>query len=393
MTKLTAFFTAIYFSLLALFGVPFTPDDLKPGEKSTSVATKAQLELFREVFETETQWLASMQLSNGAMPMTCATDGELRVNPYFSDIAVLALLDDARRYKENAVRYMDWHFAHLNTAQEDFNGLDGTIYDYVITMKNGEIVQEKISMPEGGDSYDSTDSYAATFLCVVNKYVEKTGDVQYAISHKDELVRIADVMYATLHKGLTYAKPNHKVKYLMDNCEVYEGALAAAKLFEVIALSDSEVASMAHKCSDLAVTVKENINLKFWNFGRGGYYTPEMTLNGIPTKVFSWNKYYPQATAQLFPITSGVIEPETQRAKDLYNRFSENYNWETFEYPDAFCWGNNVLAAATMKDIDSVETYMKAYKPLMKNHSWPLYNADSARVVMAAYIIISNAKA
>ena len=118
-----------------------------------------------------------------------------------------------------------------------------------------------------------------------------------------------------------------------------------------------------------------------------------MTLSGIPTKVFSWNKYYPQATAQLFPITSGVIEPETQRAKDLYNRFSENYNWETFEYPDAFCWGNNVLAAATMKDIDSVETYMKAYKPLMKNHSWPLYNADSARVVMAAYIIISNSKA
>ena len=29
---------------------------------------------------------------------------------------------------------MDWHFAHLNTAETDYNGVDGTIYDYTLTV-------------------------------------------------------------------------------------------------------------------------------------------------------------------------------------------------------------------------------------------------------------------
>lgn len=222
MIKITAFFMSIYFSVMALLGIPFTPEDLQPGESNEITITTEQAELFKEIFETETQWLASLQLPNGAIPMTYSPNGELRVNPYFSDFAVLALLDNAEKCSNTAVKYMDWHFAHLNTAEEDFNGLDGTIYDYVVTMKNGEIIEEKVSVPENADSYDSTDSYAATFLRVVDKYVKKTGDTAYITDHAEDLERIANVMCATLHNGLTFAKPNHKVKYLMDNCEVYE---------------------------------------------------------------------------------------------------------------------------------------------------------------------------
>lgn len=390
MIKITAFFMSIYFSVMALLGIPFTPEDLQPGESNEITITTEQAELFKEIFETETQWLASLQLPNGAIPMTYSPNGELRVNPYFSDFAVLALLDNAEKCSNTAVKYMDWHFAHLNTAEEDFNGLDGTIYDYVVTMKNGEIIEEKVSVPENADSYDSTDSYAATFLRVVDKYVKKTGDTAYITDHAEDLERIANVMCATLHNGLTFAKPNHKVKYLMDNCEVYEGAVAAAEIFGALADNgDTGYQAVSEKYADLAETVKEKINTKLWNFV-GGYYIAGMTYLHIPTSIFSWNTYYPCATAQLFPITCGIIEPETDRAKKLYQKFCDSYNWEAFEYPDDFYWGHNVLTAAMMNDVDSVAVYMTNYKVIMENHNWPLYNADSARVALAAHIMLEK---
>ena len=391
MTKITAFFVALYLTFATFFGVSVNAPDLENTGENPATATQENMELFETIFESETKWLASIQLPNGAIPMTYAKNGELTMNPYFADFAALALLDKADLYAENVKKYMDWHFAHLNTAEEDFNGLDGTIYDYKITMKNGEIVSEKVSDPDNADSYDTTDSYAATFLTVVYKYFQKTGDSAYLVANAHDLERIANVMFATLQNGLTYAKHNHRVKYLMDNCEVYEGAIAASGIFEEIVLKgNSQYTDMRDACTELIGTVKENINRKLWNF-IGGYYLPGITAYvKIPTKIFSWKTYYPQATSQLFPIICGVIEPGTERAKNLYGKFCDSFHWEAFDYPDPFYWGANVQAAAMMNDLDSVVEYMENYLPLTEKHSWPLYNMDSARVSMAAYIMLQR---
>lgn len=391
MNKIISFFMAIHFAILSLLGIPFNAPDLEPISVNEIAPTEENMGLFRTIYETETAWLASLQLSNGAIPMTYAENGKLTMNPYFADFAALALLDNAEKYGGNVKAYMDWHFEHLNTAKEDFNGLDGTIYDYVITMKDGRIESEVVSTPENADSYDTTDSYAATFLTVLYKYFCKTGDSDYVVDNAEDIVRITNVMFATLQNGLTYAKHNHRVKYLMDNCEVYEGAIAATRLFEeMVQRGKAEYIDMRDDCNDLIGTIKENINTKLWNYV-GGYYRPGITAYvSIPTKIFSWKTYYPQATSQLFPIICGVIEPNTQRARNLYEKFSDTYHWEAFEYPDAFYWGANVYAAAVMNDLDSVIEYMENYLPLTEKHSWPLYNMDSARVSMAAYMMLQK---
>lgn len=391
MTKIAAFFMALQCALLSLLGIPFSAPDLEPLEPVEAVATEEQLQLFKQIFESETQWLSTLQLSNGAIPMTYSANGNLTMNPYFADFAALALLDDAEKYADNVKAYMDWHFNHLNTAKEDFNGLDGTIYDYIITMKDGEIKSEVVSTPENADSYDTTDSYAATFLTVLDKYLSKTGDSAYIIDNAEDIKRITNVMFATLQNGLTYAKHNHRVKYLMDNCEVYEGAIAATNLFEeIVKGGKTEYIDMRDDCEKLISSVKESINRKLWNFV-GGYYSPGITAYvRIPTKIFSWNIYYPQATSQLFPIICGVIEPDTERARNLYEKFSATYHWEAFDYPDSFYWGANVQAAAVMNDVESVVEYMQNYLPLTEKHSWPLYNMDSARVSMAAYMMLNK---
>ena len=179
----------------------------------------------------------------------------------------------------------------------------------------------------------------------------------------------------------------------MDNCEVYEGFIAAAGIFEkLVSQGKTEYTSLRDDCSELIGTVRDNINTKLWNYV-GGYYLPGITAYvKIPTKIFSWKTYYPQATCQLFPIICGVIEPDTQRAKNLYEKFCDNYHWEAFEYPDVFYWGANVQAAAVMNDLDSVTEYMENYKPLTEKHSWPLYNMDIARTAMAAKIMLDRNK-
>ena len=43
-----------------------------------------------------------VKLENGAIPMTYTENGEVSVNPYFSDFAALALLDSAEKYSETS---------------------------------------------------------------------------------------------------------------------------------------------------------------------------------------------------------------------------------------------------------------------------------------------------
>ncbi len=385
------FLSLIYAIILTIFGVAAPADDLLPIAEREGVPTQENIELFNRIFETETAWLASLQLENGAIPMTYTPNGEVKMNPYFADFAALALLDRAEEYSDEVKKYMDWHFSHLNTEETDYNDVDGTIYDYMITLKNGKITDESIAIYKRKNSYDSTDSYAATFLTVLNKYYKETGDGEYIVSHADEIRRIINAMFSTYHKGLTTAKPDWRVKYLMDNCEVYEGALAAAELYEkLLTPFNSDYEETEKKCAEAAFEIAQTIEEQLWKPHLGYYEVGKWKIIGTTSDIFSWRKYYPCATAQLFPIIHGLIAPNTERANMLYDKFCENYRWQNFEYDDVFYWGANLQAAVAMNDMDSVVEYMTNYAELIDDHAYPLYNADAARVCLAANMLLEK---
>lgn len=344
------------------------------------------MERCQAIVDSENAWLAEIQLSNGAMPMTSVTNGKAKVTPYFADFAALSLLNQADKYADHVKRYMDWHFAHLNTAQTDYNGVDGTIYDYTITVKDGVVEKEEILQADGKSSYDSTDSYAATFLMVLRKYAEKTGDTAYILEHKSDIERIVGAMRATMVGDLTLAKPDYEVKYLMDNCEVYDGLLAAAKLYEeILAPADKSLSKTAKQLKTDAGNVADAIEACMWN---GYYYHPALDRDDAVAWEFNWGEYYPSATAQTFPIIHGLIAPNSDRARALYDGFCNAYAWETYNIPDDFIWGSNVYTAVLMGDVDRANTYLTRYAKVMKRHAYPLYNADVAKVCMAAYLMI-----
>ncbi len=355
------------------------------------IATEEDIAVFKKTFETETAYLLGLQLENGAIPMTSGDNGTFTMNPYFADFAALALLDSGDKYAAEVKAYMDWHFDHLNTEETDYNGVDATIYDYKITVVNGKVTDETISTAEDGRKiYDSTDSYGATFLMVLTKYYEKTGDKEYIISHKDEMARIVKSMFTTLHKGLAYARPDYEVKYLMDNCEVYEGALMAADLFrEVIIPVDASFNEVITTCETNAEIIINAIESKLWKASENRYVTA-IFKNGRNAHDFSWNSFYPSVSAQVFPIIHGVIGADTKRANTLYDKFCEAFAWEKHEIDSDFSWGSNVLAAAYMNDVGRTVTYMETYAERYPEHQYPLYNADAARVCMAAYMMLER---
>lgn len=388
MTSITSFFMALFYSFLTFFGIPFESPDLATSPLPEVVLTEEERVLLETAFETETAYIAALQLDNGAIPMTYNANAELTVNPYFSCYAALALLDNAEKYADNVKAYIEWHFAHLNTSKTDYAGVDGTIYDQIITVENGVVTAERMHPRK----YDSNDSYAALFLTVLNKYEKLTGDSEYIISKRADIKRVINAMTATMHNGLAFACPDYKIKFLMDNSEVYEGAVNAAELFErVICPADSSYNSTLDFCKSTASTVSKTIDRKMWNY-YGGYYETALTQTGTVAAEFSWSTFYPSATSQLFAISCEVISPESQRAKNLYEKFCENHDWEHLNFNSEFCWGSVVMAAAKMNDKDGVVTYVKSYNEKFGDHKYPLYSGDAARVSLGIYEILSKAQ-
>lgn len=352
----------------------------------STMTREEQIAMYQKIATEEAAWLASLQAENGALLMTGGSSGQFTMNPYFADFAALALLGAGESYYENVRRYMDWHFAHLNTAETDYNGVDGTIYDYTVTLSYGKVVSEKINInADGKKSYDSTDSYAATFLCVVAKYYEKTGDLAYLMANSRDLRRLLNPIRQTMHTGLTFAKPDYRIKYLMDNCEVYEGLVAAEKLYTALGLTE-----LCAEATELKQQVYDAIEEHMW-MEEEGYYEVALGVNNDSAYAFTWTNFYPCATAQLFPIYCGLLEPTDARSIHLYNKFNEYFStgerkatWEEMSTPDTFYWGSLAYTAALMGDNARLETYMKLYLKVMNRHAYPLYNADAARVCMAA---------
>ncbi len=388
MNQIISFFMAIIYSILSFFGIPFDSPDLETSPLPEVVLTEEERTLLETFVETENAWIASLQLNNGALPMTYNDNAELTVNPYFSSYAALALLDEGEKYTDVVKKYLEWHFAHLNTSETDYAGVDGTIYDYKVTVTNGVVTGERI----GERRYDSSDSYAAMFLTLLNKYYKVTGDADYIFSKRSEMSRVVNAMTATMHNGLAYACPDYKIKYLMDNSEVYEGALKGAELFEkVICPADSSYSKTLDLCKETAEDVSNAIENKLWNHYEGRYESA-INLAGTNASKFAWDQFYPSATSQLFVISCDVISPETQRAKNLYSKFCDNHDWEHLNFDSEFCWGSVVIAAAKMNDKDRVITYVESYNEEYGNHAYPLYNGDAGRAVLGVHYLLEIAK-
>lgn len=345
---------------------------------------------YEKVAASEAAWLWGQQLSNGAFAFYNTENGSVYINPYFSEIVAIALMkhDSSPNAKAAIENYFDWHFSHINTAAEDYNGLAGTIYDYDAVVQNGVVVSETSK-----NQYDSTDSYSALFIKALADYAKTYGDASYILAHEEQIKNITNVMFATMGtNGYTYAKPDYKICYLMDNAEVYAGLCAADYLYKDI-LGDTE---MSAKVSKAVAFYNTNFNKHWW---KGDHYAT--VLNPDYTEytgyAFDWSMFYPCATAQMFPILYGLATPDSAYAFTAYNGLCNAWNWQDMDYiskgADVFCWGNFAYLGALMKDEERLDAYLNKYDEIIASgRPYPLYSAESAMVLMGCETIISQLK-
>lgn len=358
-------------------------------------------------------WLSGLQTPNGALtmyPIRKAGDSS-KVCPYFSEFAGLALLLKPEIYGDCVRRYMDWHISRMNSSETDYNGEDGTVYDYTSTLLDDGTYQEKIMIDPatGGPLYDSTDSYAALFLHLLYEYSEATGDAGYVLRHKTEVRRTVRAMLCTMDNGLSWAKPDYKVKYLMDNSEVYRGVCSAEKLYSRIYLPNSFNDIDIQDAKDqigMLLQLKKNlldaIEDILWNPKGEFYYVGAMEeRKGLPEEI-DWKVFYPDALAQLFPVVMDLLPADHPRSLFLYEKFNRNFStkdtaWEEMRgkrLGTHFVNGLIPYTAAKMGDDRRVIRYLKTYQSRIADagYPFPAFIADCAQVALAADILRRNEK-
>lgn len=328
---------------------------------------------------------SALPAANGVSPEEYTKWECTRIVPYFSAFAVLGAMETGKEDAgELALGYINWYISHMNTAESDVNGVAGTVYDYyVFVSPDKSRVAEVTYMDIYGDTgrnYDSTDSYAATFIQILCAYTLKY-DSTFLDDKKDLIDTLTGVIYSTYCEktGLTGAKPDYMVCYLMDNCEVYGAFRDLSALFP--------------EYGDDAENFKNAINTSLL---ADGYYYPAVFADGAPayeiTDINSF-PYYPHATSQLFPITFGILDPGSDTAAYQYDLFNSLYgksgtagaDWTSVDCGDSYPWALNLRAAVIMEDYERTEDYVSVLysRFISTGHTSNYYCGEAGHVIIA----------
>lgn len=313
------------------------------------------------VIRQETDWIASLQREDGAiLTFSDRTIGK-KISPYFANLAAAGLAQDPQKL-ERVQKYLDWYFKHLN--KPDRFGAYGTIYDYVVDEKGQEISTQ---------NYDSADSYAATFLSLLQTYVEQGGDPQVLLAHREDIEAVAHVIVSLLDRdSIAFSKTYDHTKFLMDNCEVYQGLKDFAKICENVFHDQAE----ADTYYALAEKVRTSVLAGFSN--NGDFY---ISVDGKGKNPGNWGLWYPDSIAQFYPILYGLIPADSDQARYLYYKFNVYHpRWPELhadgsDYP----WVMVGYVAAMMHDWIKVERFMQEISSQYPGHyrPYPWFSSES----------------
>lgn len=270
------------------------------------------------------------QTEEGAILMNPKGERENFVIPYFSNFAALGLcraysVTKDEKYLKSARAWLDWYAKHLNP--------DGTIYDYK---------GPPLCLVPTGD-YDSSDAYAGTFITAVwNCYLAKP-DITFLKKLYPAVRKAIEGIKLTLQSDhLTFAKPTHPVKYLMDNVETWQGLSNAGRIAEVLGYREDKEEFLS-----LASSMLGSLEEKFWD-EEDRCYAWAIYAFGIKAK--GLRRWYPEQMANLMAI---AWLPFTPRRKELYLNLREKFQpAEERDLEKLLWWGMAGRGAREEKDVE-----------------------------------------
>lgn len=340
---------------------------------------------YQAILDAEATWIGTLQFdlpgqqADGAIVNFRNPNTNSHMIPDFATTTAMGLLAEPQN-APRVRRYLDWYMRHVNWP--DYNGLYGTVYDYYISPTGEETVVMEGNHPH----YDSTDGYAASFIQLVRRYYEVTGDAQYLIDKRYFIELIGGVMRATQQPdGLTWARPDYQIKYLMDNAGVY---VAFADL-EWLAQEVYQDAPAAAYWRTYKNQVAAGIEGKLWSTQYQMYlpYIDGADHGPIP----DWDIGYPDALAQMASL-GAVVTPASPRAQHLYDTF--NLHHPDWPMPNGASFPGAMLAqrAALMDDRTRADTFLCMVQRhfISRGHPWPWYSAEGGYTMLAAERLLAT---
>ena len=275
-----------------------------------SLATISLLTMVQSLYvapplERAAKQILQHQTDDGAIVMGALPAKRSHLMPYFANFAARGLIvafgeTGTTRYLDAAKRWIAWYETHLNA--------DGTIYDYNGSSGGWE--------PTG--DYDSTDSYAATYLDLLLATYQVTSDHSWLQARLPSVRQAVAAIRLTLQpNGLTTAKPKWPVMYLMDNTETATGLRAAEGMARLLA--DVPLEQQARVMAD---NMEQAIARKLWDNTRQVYYIG-LQMNG--RLVVGQETWYPHVMANL--MAAGWL-PTSERQCMLLVRIKKQFSAE-----------------------------------------------------------------
>jgi hypothetical protein len=220
------------------------------------------------------------QMPDGMIRMKSEGDAVWMVS-YFSNLGAIALLA-ANEIRPNAgdvaraERWLAWYARHQET--------DGTIFDREGTTRSHQ----------SNGKRDATDSYAATFLLAAWRYQQASGQRPSAEIIKAAQKSLAAIEAVAQADGLTIAKPEYAIKFLMDNIEVHQGLTEGAQFFDSVGLKTE-----ARKARTMAARLAGSLG-QYWS-EPGQHFAYALDLKGNFSSGLA--EPYPHGLAQLFALS------------------------------------------------------------------------------------------
>ncbi len=260
--------------------------------------------LSRSLVQRAADLILKHQASDGAITM-----GEIRpspavndISPYCANLAGIGLVSAYRylhegRYLHAAEKWVRWYEKHIGT--------DGIIEDY----------KGQPSSWQSTGHYDSTDSYASTWLDLVQKIYQAGAGRIWLQARWDSVKKIAGAMELTRQSdGMTCATPKWPVMYAMDNIETSRGIKAAIRIGTE--LGHKDFATKERTWRDQLNSSFENI---LWN-PKIKRYAVGVQSDGaiVPFK----GEWYPSGMADIMAV---AWKPLNARRRALYASMRKTY--------------------------------------------------------------------
>jgi len=252
------------------------------------------------VVEDQADYILSSQLTDGAIETYPSSNYIL---PYVSNIASIGLIrayeiTGNSTYIQHAEKWLSWYSEHQN-MNNDNEGIVGTIYDFNVL--NGTEIPTH--------NYDSSDSYAATYIIAMYDYIQATDNLTYLKENINSVLLSLKAIFSTMNDNLTFAKPDYRVKFLMDNCEVYLGIHDASRLFFYL-----KNISYSKFLMNLSDSVRNAILLNFTI--NGSYIDWALGAN------VNFSEYYPDIMAEYWPVIMDVIQWNSTLSENIFDMLS-----------------------------------------------------------------------